>query len=165
MNGMVKEFTNQQYDSVWAEFEARFRFQPSVSDFPGIVEPPGSRTSALADCSDPDLDASYDIFRSALREIFPHDATAYYLDWQHTCYEFSPLNDADSNLITFYPDGDYAVVLNPSMSDGIFGHPWEASLCFFGDHCLRYFENHPMPAMGKLMRKTAPPPQNYREGS
>lgn len=36
-----------------------------------------------------------------------------------------------------YPDGDYYIFLATDLRFGTFGHPWEETLCLFGDGLLR----------------------------
>jgi len=150
---MISEIQDPLYRSIWDEFWDKFQFSPNVKSFPGILEPTPSITYSLADADDVALEESNRIFYKSIPVIFAPDETVYFLDWQHSCYQFSPDSDITNSLVTFYPDGDYAVIINPSMSVGIFGHPWERTLCFFGQECLRYFANHPMPMMGDLIRK------------
>jgi len=34
---------------------------------------------------------------------------------------------------TVFPNGDYTIFLTEDMSTGTFGHPWEQTLCVFGE--------------------------------
>jgi hypothetical protein len=38
--------------------------------------------------------------------------------------------------VEIFPDGDYYVFLSEDMTVGTFGHPWEQTLCVFGDPLL-----------------------------
>jgi len=60
------------------------------------------------------------------------------LDWQHPSYWFRPHAVADATRwppspVTPFPDGDYYIFLTEDMSQGTFGHPWEQTLCVFGN--------------------------------
>ncbi len=35
-----------------------------------------------------------------------------------------------------YPKGDYYIFLRDDLSEGTFGHPWEQTLCVFGERLL-----------------------------
>lgn len=38
--------------------------------------------------------------------------------------------------VSAYPNGDYSIFLREDLSEGIFGHPWEQSLCVFGERLV-----------------------------
>lgn len=68
----------------------------------------------------------------------------YALDWQHEGYWFYPHgNYPDKGLIPVFPDGDYYIFLAEDFSFGTFGHPWEESLCIFGQPLLNAFAQDP----------------------
>ena len=62
------------------------------------------------------------------------------LDWQHPAYRFVPANQAltwqAEWKIPIYPDGDYFAFLSEDYAEGTFGHPWEQTICVFGQELL-----------------------------
>ncbi len=127
-----------EYDEVWNAFERKFAFRPSVSGpFPGISEPPDSITFRLASNVD---EAMLHELKVALWDAFTAcgawSTEIYYLDWQHECYAIDKLS-AESSWVNGFPDGDYAILLAKDMHTGAFGHPWEQSICLFGDQFVK----------------------------
>jgi hypothetical protein len=59
------------------------------------------------------------------------------LDWQHPSYWFWPHRQAVSDdgqwPVEVFPNGDYCIFLTEDMTAGTFGHPWEETLCVFGE--------------------------------
>ena len=130
----MRRLGNNEYTEVWDNFEKMFSFRPSVKGpFPAIKEPRDSITFLLALNYD---DAMIDEFRSAifnaLAECAAESEEIYYLDWQHDCYALN-IKASNDSWINGFPDGDYAIFLSKDMSIGTFGHPWEYSICFFGE--------------------------------
>lgn len=52
-----------------------------------------------------------------------------------------------------YPDGDYYLYLTADLRLGTFGHPWEDSLCVFGDELLTEVEEDLTALLGTVMRR------------
>ncbi|SDZ21211.1 Protein of unknown function [Micromonospora pattaloongensis] len=73
---------------------------------------------------------------SLVRTLEP-DTSLVVLDWQHQMYRFWPHRFAclpDPQWQTeVFPTGDYYIFLTEDMSTGTFGHPWEKTLCVFGE--------------------------------
>jgi hypothetical protein len=133
------------YETYWSPFDARFGFRPGVdpSTWPAIREPSPSVTIDLSSIFEHDGPR----FAAGARAV---DALGLYaltcvtevgdellvLDWQHPCYRFSPhrqsLNDG-AWPVHIFPNGDYYAFLNYDLSMGTFGHPWEQTLCIFGE--------------------------------
>jgi hypothetical protein len=38
--------------------------------------------------------------------------------------------------VTPFPNGDYYIFLSEDFRTGTFGHPWEETMCIFGDRLL-----------------------------
>lgn len=57
----------------------------------------------------------------------------YFLDWQHESFQVDG-PATEKTWVNGFPDGDYAIFLGNDMSLGTFGHPWEYSICFFGEN-------------------------------
>jgi hypothetical protein len=70
----------------------------------------------------------------------PEAETLLALDWQHPAYRFSParqaLTWAPEWKIPVYPDGDYFAFLTEDFTEGTFGHPWERTICVFGERLV-----------------------------
>lgn len=133
------------YDRYWSEFGERFTFRPSVSPEvrPGIREPRDSVTLSLtpifggprstfaageAAVGAEALRAFVAVFKAAERLVV--------LDWQHQGYWFRPhVHAVSENVwpVHPFPNGDYYIFLTEDMTAGTFGHPWEQSLCIFGE--------------------------------
>lgn len=138
-----------EYKNVWDRFYTEFAFRPSVhsKDWPSITEPPLSTTYAIGHCFGDasrfasllsDLDSK---LLQAFRSATPRGDRMYALDWQHECFTYLPHEDPELNedagwIIPFFPNGDYYIHLSQDFSYGIFGHPWERTMCVFGLNLL-----------------------------
>jgi hypothetical protein len=61
----------------------------------------------------------------------------YALDWQHTSYRLRPHALGSTRWpLSPFGDGDYYIYLGEDLSFGTFGHPWEDSICVFGEPLL-----------------------------
>jgi len=130
----MRSLVNSEYSEVWDNFEKKFSFRPSVNGpFPAIKEPDDSITFLLAwDHDDAMIDELRNAIFSALAACAIEAQEFYYLDWQHECYALDIKTSAET-WINGFPDGDYAIFLSKDMSVGTFGHPWEYSICIFGE--------------------------------
>ena len=136
------------YDTVWGRFDDVFGFDRDTSSV--IVEPAGSITYDLAPCVNGDGTGEWARHAInftvvwALAEITPPESPILALDWQHPAYEFWPRRSStvhpgemlSESHITPFPNGDYFAFLSENFRTGTFGHPWESSLCVFGDRLL-----------------------------
>lgn len=52
-----------------------------------------------------------------------------------------------------YPDGDYVIYLAEDFRFGSFGHPWEGSLCLFGEELLDAVSGEVDEVLGLPIRK------------
>ena len=137
---------------MWGRFERAFNFRPSVrpADSPGIDEPPPSVTFALprvgsqkrlpADAEIADLESAT---LAAFRACTPPRGRLYALDWQHESFWLQPHAPFTDWRVPVLPDGDYSVFLAPDLSWGLFGHPWEWTLCAFGGPLLAALDQRP----------------------
>ncbi|MCP3995596.1 MAG: DUF2716 domain-containing protein [bacterium] len=147
------EFEPHEYDQLWTAFYSTFDFRASTDSdmWPGIREPSPSVTIDLtpivelgdaqfvAATSMLDLTALY-----AFTAAWPADQRLAVLDWQHPGYWFWPHAFAltMSNLtpaewrVPVFPNGDYYIFITEDMRMGTFGHPWEQTLCIFGDSLI-----------------------------
>ncbi|GAA4936486.1 DUF2716 domain-containing protein [Streptomyces coeruleoprunus] len=135
-----------EYRRVWGRFYEDFDFRPSMSSFewPAIKEPVASVTWRLAALDDDPgyerLDRLVDVIKQGLTSCVGPQGTLLALDWQHTSYRFAPQEvggpEQPAWPLSPYPDGDYCIYLTEDFRLGSFGHPWEESLCLFGEELL-----------------------------
>jgi hypothetical protein len=143
MNAWI-ELGENEYDKVWDRFYREFQFRPSVhaGQWPGIREPSASITYSIADRATfvDDLDTqALAVFRS----VVAPGARMYVLDWQHTCFWLFPHRSGSEQFErSVFPDGDYHIFLAEDFSFGFFGHPWEETVCVFGERLLQAMEQH-----------------------
>ncbi len=153
------KLTNSQTDDAWSEFYDKYKFRPSVDprEFPGIEEPVPSVTYSYSRNQKADEESSFlfeqDLTRRVLvafREIVAPGDSLLALDWQHQCYSVDPHAIEPSELaanwlIPVLPDGDYSIFLTKHFDVGIFGHPWEETICVFGQPLIAALELlHPL---------------------
>ncbi|HET6153634.1 MAG TPA: DUF2716 domain-containing protein [Marmoricola sp.] len=138
------ELNENDYRHTWSRFSDRFSFRASTTPdgWPAIKEPTPSVTFDLSTITDgPQRGAAYDAINTEAVRAFvwalPDIDYWLALDWQHPAYRFRPsvhaLTWKPDWAIPVYPDGDYFSFLTPDMTCGTFGHPWERTLCVFGE--------------------------------
>lgn len=112
-------------------------------------------------------DPEYDNFIYQIDEYFfglfkqITDQPIYAMNWNHSCYEIdvqkldlqlykkilieenSFLYEKGANyyLLSIVPDGDYHMFFTKDMKQGVLGHPWEQTLCLFGEDLIKTFKN------------------------
>lgn len=152
------ELDEQEYDFAWDNFSSTFKFSPSTSKFPGILEPISSVTYFLGHDLSPEkeVDDLYENLLKAFQEVLPLDGRMYALDWQHACFWFYP-HYFDKSWKIGLPDGDYAIFISEDFSFGYFGHPWEATICVFGEAMLEAFQKYPPLLFQKILRENGKP--------
>ncbi|MBB5806683.1 hypothetical protein F4560_006451 [Saccharothrix ecbatanensis] len=145
---VVLQFDQPEHDEIWHRVDRRLGFRPSVRAFPGITEPPGSVTWHL-NVGEDGLDELQSVVVAGLREIGGEEL--YWLDWQHVGYRFEPDRVGRPGQPPWpgsaYPDGDYYLYLPRDLRFGTFGHPWEHTLCVFGESLVAHVEE----ALNKLL--------------
>jgi hypothetical protein len=138
---------NEGYDRVWAAFESSFGFRAGTSAdaWPAIREPTPSVTFDLGSIDEgPRLAAARDAINSEALRCFvwalPHSEQMIVLDWQHPAHLFRPAVQAVTEQpewpVTIYPNGDYYAFITADLTEGTFGHPWEQTLCVFGERLI-----------------------------
>lgn len=131
----------------WTTFNARYRFRASTrpEGWPAIDDPTPSLTFDLTAVDDgPRRAAAYDAINAEALRCFiwalPEVDELVVLDWQHPAYAMRPgalaLTDPTHWEVPVYPDGDYHAFFTPDLTEGTFGHPWEASLCVIGSRLI-----------------------------
>ncbi|MEV4057356.1 DUF2716 domain-containing protein [Amycolatopsis sp. NPDC049688] len=151
-------FDDPEHDGIWSRFGEQFAFRPAIREFPGITEPPGSATWHVGDLDDPQLDALRDIVHRGLRESVEPGEELYWLDWQHVGYRFDPARVGGAGPRwpgAVFPDGDYYLYLTRDLRLGTFGHPWEATVCVFGELLTR-IDATLTAALGEPVRRSEP---------
>ena len=138
---------SQEEDAIWKRFYSRYDFRPSVSAFPAINEPTHSLTFSISAAFASPVDAeqlTHDLDDAALRvfsSLVGSNGRIIALDWQHECYYFKPLLFDGGWAIPTFPNGDYCIFLSEDMNDGWFGHPWEETICVFGQRAIANLES------------------------
>ncbi len=122
-----------------------FRANTSPEGWPAVKEPADSVTYDLSVIPDgPKRGAAYDAINAEALRAFvwamPEVEKLLVLDWQHPSYWFDPKVQALTWRaeweVPVYPDGDYFSFLTPDFSEGTFGHPWEQTICVFGERLV-----------------------------
>jgi len=163
-----QEMNGESISAVWDRFEEEFLFRPSVhqADWPGIHEPSPSETYSISEVYNGDGDHYSKLNRelqdwglSAFQALLTTDTEHInVLDWQHPCYRFRPLIPFDLDKfgewpIPILPNGDYYIFLDPDFAWGIFGHPWEQTMCLFGAPLLACLETGRPTLLTELVRR------------
>jgi hypothetical protein len=139
-------------DRHWRRFEVDFGFRHSIhpTNWPGIAEPAGSITydlTATHQAWDDDRAAWERAERTLERwalESFARagDREILVLSLNHDGYLVrnvavgSEWDDTWPALVSAV--GEYTVVSSTDFARGVFAHPWEKTLCVFGDRLLKY---------------------------
>ena len=133
-----RELQTDEYKSTWDRFYAQFAFRPDYYErtVSAIREPSPFNTFDLSqDILEAQLDELNSIFANAFSAASQPEHKMLALDWQHTSYTFDP-RESGAWQLGVYPDGDYYIFLASVFSFGTFGHPWQLSLCVFGQSLL-----------------------------
>ncbi len=161
-----EELHSNDYDRAWALFTATFRFRPSIhaTDWPGIVEPIGSVTYDISEAYNHDdpwlrpVRSEINLqFLSFFQRIVPAGGWCYAMDW-HQGWRFFPHRDFESRDlrswgVSVLPHGDYTLFMTPDLRNGLFGHPWEGTVCVFGDALLASVKANPPSLFQKVKRR------------
>ena len=138
---MYKELESDEYNRVWDLFEEEFKFNPSVNstEWPGIIEPKPSYTLTWRnrDIESLDFDGLEAHFLNAFKLLPEKSRICYALDWQHTSYKINDLQYEKETPLLIFPDGDYYIWLSRDFVTGTFGHPWEQTICVFGEELIK----------------------------
>ncbi|MAE50781.1 MAG: sugar epimerase [Micavibrio sp.] len=164
------ELKDKEEKLIWDRFYDRFQFKPSASgDYPGILEPFPSLTYSIDDIYSERISSTepviYDEYNQDLQEKFltifktltAPDEWIYALDWQHPCYKFYPHTPFEKDQfkewpIPILPNGDYFIFLEKDFKYGVFGHPWQGTMCIFGKPILNALENNMPNLFTKIVR-------------
>jgi Protein of unknown function (DUF2716) len=144
-------------------FKRRFSFRPDFyrEGWPSIREPARSVTLDLSSTwtgSGPDIEEGNELILGLLVAGFPAGERLVAINYNHFAWWFwphrfsavsrawyeEPANAApgrdpevfvavDPWAVHPFPNGDYSIIVSEDMSAGTFGHPWEQTLCVFGE--------------------------------
>ncbi|KQN98941.1 DUF2716 domain-containing protein [Paenibacillus sp. Leaf72] len=158
------ELDSELYRVVWDKFSKDFNFKPGglKENSPTFITP---RPFVIYDISH--LYGNGFEFRykdlekcivNAMLECTDEYEYIYVLDWQHDSYLFNPHLESTKNEwgewpIPLYPNGDYYFFLNKTMTWGYLGHPWENSICIFGNEFLKAVERIKPKLFNKVIRQ------------
>ncbi|AMB89046.1 MULTISPECIES: DUF2716 domain-containing protein [Bacillus] len=145
--------TDKELKYAWKTFDQEFKFNPSISRFPGFQAPsPYITYDISAYFEDPSLlSADEDLEKKALLSFQENiTGTGEYmqvLDWQHECYWITPYGSFEKDefgewRVPVLPNGDYYFFLSKEMTWGLLGHPWEQSITIFGEGLIDSFTRH-----------------------
>jgi hypothetical protein len=141
------ELPRHRYDRVWDRFDEAFQFRPSVDpeDWPTFRVPGPSVTyriseqlSEFSPWRDPKA-APYNLaLLRALLACVEEGEPVLALDWQHAGYEFYPHRlrepqEVKNWCIPALPSGEYHLFVTEDHRLGSLGHPWEETVCVFGE--------------------------------
>ncbi|MGW4396476.1 DUF2716 domain-containing protein [Amycolatopsis nivea] len=161
-------------EPAWYWVHDKLRFWPSTfaHDWPGFHEP---RPSAAWDLSTGEYDRASAEFRlgpyaveehdvaravlAALQETTAEDDWLWVLHWQHQSFKFWP-HRMQHNApwpVSVFPRGDYHLFLAADFSYGTLGHPWERTLCVFGEKLLPAVEKHADGILTNQLRRDGQP--------
>jgi hypothetical protein len=156
-----------EYNQVWDTFDAEFEFGKQTPDGLVIQEPAPSITYDISDAftmefapwGDPAIHADvHGRFLAAFQSCVAPGETLYALDWQHDAYHFDPhqpfaWDDLCEWKVPIIPNGDYYIHIAKDFSFGTFGHPWELTLCVFGEQLLTIVRHDPPALLNKVIRR------------
>ncbi|MFD0206059.1 MULTISPECIES: DUF2716 domain-containing protein [Saccharothrix] len=154
-------------EPLWADFVEEFGFRPGIGpeDYPAIREPTPSVTW--------DLRPLYERFGGhsrplaqvvcdVLRECTEYWESVVAHDWVHPSVLYRPhrvldVTDLEHWDVELIPNGDYVIFVAKDLSFGVFGHPWEQSLCFFGEPAVRAVERVNSGLLTRVLRRDGRP--------
>ncbi|WP_181775603.1 DUF2716 domain-containing protein [Amycolatopsis pittospori] len=152
----IETLGHAEYRRVWARFHTEFAFRPSTDRFawPGIAEPAGSATWSLTALDDDPEYALLDRLVSVVQRGLASCADELFaLDWHHQSYRFA--TTAERWPLSPFPDGDYYIYLTSDFRLGTFGHPWEYTICVFGDQLVTAISADLTEILGEPLRRSA----------
>jgi hypothetical protein len=143
------DLSEGEYGEIWDRVYEVFDFHPTTdaAQWPSFREPAGSTTWGLesvfakADTEVEFLCAERDVAACLLDALVAAkgvDENVYALDWRHPGYRFDPSlarppERIESWLVPALPNGDYYLFLAQDLRFGWLSHPWECSVCVYGD--------------------------------
>jgi hypothetical protein len=170
MNSAWEElpFNSDKRTLAWDYIYDWLGFKPSISpnDFPGIREPEQSLTYSFSsyfalESEEKAIQMERElnlVLYNVFCQVTPFEEEIYALDWQHTCFSFYPHLFENSEVldnwkIPILPNGDYYIFIHKDFQFGTFGHPWEQTICFYGEDFISLVESDLTRILGKPIRR------------
>jgi hypothetical protein len=154
---------------LWSDFAEQFQFRAGITakDWPAIAEP---APSVVWDLSPIFSGAGTDGFVAGalavaglvlgtLQDCTDWYATVAFHDWVHPSGLFRPHSVDEPQEVPgwdtggLFPNGDYTIFVGRDHAFGILGHPWEQSLCVFGDCAVGAFTARNNGVLAKILRR------------
>ena len=154
---------------LWAGFADRYQFRASISPggWPAIVEPTPSVVWDLRPVFEGDYPGG---FTAGSREVAGlvlgtvQDCTEWwesivFHDWVHPSCLFRPHKVDEPEEVPgwdvggLFPNGDYTIFVGRDYAFGILGHPWERSLCVFGQTAMAAFATRNQGILTTVLRR------------
>jgi Protein of unknown function (DUF2716) len=125
-------------NTLWDSFYERFKFRPNFDDRSesAINEPSRSVVFDISTLLYEQEAKVGELFLTAFRTVATSDEELAFLDWQHPTFMFNPHDPRIGSDLPVLPDGDYYIIITADLTYGTFGHPWQESLCIFGEPLL-----------------------------
>lgn len=150
----------KDYDKVWDRFYEEFQFRPSIykKDWPSFRELKPFITYDISSVfrREEVADDFDDKLFESLKFCVEKKEYIYGLDWQHESFLYNPHLSIPKGIwaTPFFPDGDYYFHLNRNFEWGILSHPWEQSMCIFGDCLVACVKKNPPSVFKKILRQS-----------
>lgn len=160
-------FDDPDADAVWARFAEQWEFPYAPQVYPGLREPEASVTWQLdaIDGDDGRIAELQLIVERGLRAATRPGERVYYLHPFTQGYHFDPHRAGGPGRPDIprhaYPDhGDFRLYTTADLRTGTLGHPWELSLCVFGEQLLAEVEDDLTALLGTVLRRGGRPVGN-----
>jgi hypothetical protein len=166
-------WTKLEHDAqrlLWAEFADRYQFRVGVKPdvWPAIPEPTPSITWDLSSVFTSGDFANHSrgvaqLVLDLLTACTEWWESLVFHDWVHPSVLFWPHRIDSLDEVPrwqtggLFPNGDYTILLARGDRFGVFGHPWEQSLCVFGAHALTTMDRLNRSTLTQVLREDGRP--------
>jgi Protein of unknown function (DUF2716) len=166
-------WTELEHDAerqLWAEFADRYQFRAGTRPeaWPGIHEPTPSVTWDLSEVftGNDFADGSRRVAQLLLELLTASTEwweSLVFHDWVHPSILFWPHRVDSLDGIPgwqtggLFPNGDYTILLAWGDRFGVFGHPWEQSLCVFGAQAVDTLDRLDHGTLTQILREDGYP--------
>jgi hypothetical protein len=155
---------------LWTEFADRYRFRAGVNPrkWPGITEPTPSITWDLSPVFsggrfNEDSRRVAQLVLDLLTTCTDWWESVVFHDWVHPSALFWPHRADTVEDVPgwwaggLFPNGDYTIFVAREDRFGVFGHPWEQSLCVFGADAVAAFDRLNRGTLTRVLRRDGHP--------
>jgi hypothetical protein len=158
---------------LWTDFAERFQFRAGVSveDWPAVSEPVPSVVWDLSPVFNDDCPGGFaagslavaSLVLETLQDCTDWYETVAFHDWVHPSALFRPHAVDEPQEVPgwdtggLFPNGDYTIFVGRDHAFGIVGHPWEQSLCLFGDAAVDAFTARNQGTLERVLRRQSQP--------